>query len=52
MNAKYVYLYIVNVQYLYLIIQTVDGWMLNMYTCTFKELMGECSICIPVYSEG
>ena len=42
MNAKYVYLYI----------QRVDGRMFNVYTCTFGRLMGECSICIPVHSDG
>ena len=41
-----------NAQYVYLYIQRVDGCMLNMYTCTFRRLMGECSICIPVHSEG
>ena len=32
----------VDAQYVYLHIQRVDGRMLNMYTYTFMELMGEC----------
>ena len=39
-----------NDQYVYLHIQKVDGCMLNMYTCTFRWLMGECSICIHGHS--
>ena len=26
--------------------------MFNMYTCTFRGLVGECSIFIPDYSDG
>ena len=34
----------VNAHYVYIHIQRVDGSMLNMYICTFRELMGECSL--------
>ena len=26
--------------------------MLNMFTCTFRELMDKCSTCIPAHSDG
>ena len=26
--------------------------MLNMYTCTFRLWMGDCSICIPAHSDS
>ena len=40
-----------NAQYVYLHNQRVDGRMLNMFTCTFRELVGECSICKSLHSD-
>ena len=52
MDAQYVYMHIQNAQYVYMHIQRGDEIMINVYTCTFRRRMGECSICIHAYSEG
>ena len=39
-------------QYVYMHIQRVDGYMLIMFACTFRDLMDECSLCIYAHSEG
>ena len=41
-----------NAQIAYMYMRTFDERMLNMYICTFGELMSECSICIPAQSDS